>query len=312
VKEIVPRWSFQRFRRTQLLWFLTIGSALVAAAVPARAATPPESAGKAPESESAGKAPEIDAGFHLLYELKFTEARARFAAWQKAYPDDPLGSASEAASYLFEEFYRQGVLTSEFFLDDKRLLGGVVAKPDEIRRAGFAAANQRAQELARRRLKANARDADALFALTISTGMQADYASLIEKRQLESLRLVREAEGYAKNLIALQPDSADAYLALGAANYIIGCLPGYKRFFLWFGGIRGDKPGGMQQLQTAATRGHYLRPFAKMLLALAALREKQVELARAQLRELTAEFPDNSMFARELAKLPKPAPASSP
>ncbi len=65
----------------------------------------------------------------------------------------------------------------------------------------------------------------------------------------------------------------------------------------------------MQQLRTAATRGHYLRPFAKLLLALTALREKQVELARTQLRELHAEFPQNALFARELAKLPKPAPA---
>lgn len=258
-------------------------------------------------SASASQAPEIDAGFRLLYELKFTEARAQFSAWQKAHPDDPLGSASEAASYLFEEFYHQGVLTSEFFLDDKRLLGGISGNPDETRRAGFAAANQRAQELARQRLRANPQDADALFALTISTGMQADYASLIEKRQFESLRLFRRAEDYAKQLLAIAPDSADAYLALGAANYILGCLPLHKRIFLWFGGIHGDKARGMQQLQMAAAHGHYLRPFAKTLLALAALREKQPERARQQLRELTSEFPRNPLFARELEKLEKPA-----
>jgi hypothetical protein len=265
---------------------------------------------RAPEPIS--NVPEFAAGFHLLYELKFAEARERLAAWDTAHPDDPLGSASEAASYLFEEFYRQGVLTSEFFLDDKRLLGGIAGKPDAKLRAGFNAANQRAQELARRRLKANPQDADALFALTISIGMQADYASLIEKRQLESLRLVREAEGHAKNLLAVAPDADDAYLALGAANYIIGCLPAYKRFFLYFGGIRGDKAGGMQQLKMCATRGHYLRTFAKMLLALAALREKQPDLARTQLRELTAEFPNNPLFALELAKLQKPATAALP
>jgi len=60
-------------------------------------------------------APELDAGFRLLYELKPVEARAQFAVWQASHPEDPLGSASEAASYLFEECYRQGVLTSEFF-----------------------------------------------------------------------------------------------------------------------------------------------------------------------------------------------------
>ena len=287
--------------RQFLLGAVAILATLRAVAAPSRAPVP------------LSTAPEIETGFHLLYQLKFPEARERFAAWEKAHPDDPLGSASEAASYLFEEFYRHGVLTSEFFLDDKRLLGGISGKPDDKHRAGFNTANRRAQELARRRLKANPRDADALFALTISTGMQADYASLIEKRQFESLRLVREAEGYAKNLLAIAPDSADAYLALGAANYIISCLPAYKRFFLAFGGIHGDRASGMKQLERCATHGHYLRPFAKMLLALTALREKQPELARTQLRELTAEFPQNPLFQRELAKLEKPgAAATSP
>ena len=249
----------------------------------------------------------LDAGYRLLYELKFAEAREQFTAWEKAHPDDPFSSASEAASYLYEEFYMQGVLSSEFFLDDKRFLGGITGKPDEKRRAEFIAANHRAHEVARRRLKVNPQDPEALFALTISTGMQADYASLIEKRQFESLRLVRESESHAKTLLAIAPESADAYLALGAATYIVGCLPAYKRFFLYFGGIRGDKARGMQQMQLAATRGHYLRPFAKILLALAALREKQLDLARAQLRELTAEFPANPVFQRELAKLQSPS-----
>jgi predicted Zn-dependent protease len=87
------------------------------------------------------------------------------------------------------------------------------------------------------------------------------------------------------------------------ANYFIGSLPGAKKFFLSFAGIHGDKTAGIRQLQIAADHGHYLRPFAKILLALAALREKQVDLARIQLQQLVAEFPENPLFASELAKL---------
>ena len=63
------------------------------------------------------RVPELEVGFRLLYELKPVEARTQFAARQKIHPEDPLGSAAEAASYLFEECYRQGILTSEFFLN---------------------------------------------------------------------------------------------------------------------------------------------------------------------------------------------------
>jgi len=247
--------------------------------------------------------PELEAGFHFLYELKVEEAQTQFATWQKLHPEDPLGSASQAASYLFEECYRQGVLTSEFFLDDKRFLGKIPLKPDPKLRAAFFAADKQAQELALLRLKTNPEDTNALFAMTLSVGMQADYASLIDKHQIESLKMIGEADKYAKKLLVLAPDAADAYLGLGTANYIIGSLPGFKKFFLGFAGIHGDKRVGIEQLAIAAERGHYLRPFAKIMLALAALREKKPGLARQQFKELVAEFPENPLFASELAKL---------
>ena len=256
--------------------------------------------------------PELDAGFHLLYELKPAEARAQFEAWQKSHRGDPLGSASEAAAYLFEECYRQGVLTSEFFLDNKRFLGKVALKPDPELRAAFFAADKQAQDLAQMRLQTNPYDTNALFAMTLSVGMQADYASLIDKHQVESLKMIRDADSYAKKLLVVAPDAADAYLTLGAANYIIGSLPAYKKLFLAFAGIHGDKKVGIQQLEIAAEHGHYLRPFAKIMLALAALREKKTEVARTQLTELVAEFPENPLFASELAKLKVPPAATIP
>jgi tetratricopeptide (TPR) repeat protein len=256
--------------------------------------------------------PELDAGFHLLYELKPEEARNQFEALQKSHPEDPLGSAAEAAAYLFEECYRQGVLTSEFFLDNKRFLGKIPLKPDPELRAAFFAADKRAQGLAQLQLKSNPNDPNALFAMTLSVGMQADYASLIDKHQLDSLKMIRQADTYAKKLLVIAPDAADAYLTLGAANYIIGSLPGIKKFFLGFAGIHGDKKVGIQQLEIAADRGRYLRPFAKILLAMAALREKKPEVARTQLSELVTEFPQNPLFAGELAKLEASPAAAIP
>jgi hypothetical protein len=252
--------------------------------------------------------PELAAGFRLLYDLRPDDARAKFANWRASHPDDPVGSAAEAASYLFEECYRQGVLTSEFFLDDKRFLGEIAIKPDPELREAFFAAERRAQDLARLRLGTYSQDANALFAMTLSLGMQADYASLIEKQQLESLRMIGEADTFAKKLLAVNPDASDAYLTLGTANYIIGSLPALKRFLLHLKGISGDKAGGIQQLEIAATHGHYLRPFAKIILALAALREKKLALARVQLMDLVAEFPQNPLFVRELARLGAPHP----
>jgi tetratricopeptide (TPR) repeat protein len=247
--------------------------------------------------------PELEAGFHLLYQLKFDEAQNHFELWRRSHPEDSLGSAAEAGSYLFEECYRQGILTSAFFLDDKRFLGKVPIKPDPELRAAFFAADQRAQELAQLRLKNSPNDTNALFAMALSLGMQADYASLIDKQQLESLKMIRDADEYAKKLLAITPEAADAYLGLGTANFVIGSLPSYKRLVLALIGIHGDKTLGIQQLEVAAEKGYYLRPFAKILLALAALREKKKDVARKQFKELVVEFPENPLFTNELVGL---------
>ena len=167
----------------------------------------------------------------------------------------------------------------------------------------FFAADKQTLALAQPLLQKNPDDANALFAMTLSLGMQADYASLIDRHQLDSLKMIREADSYAKRLLAVAPNADDAYLTLGAANYIIGSLPTFKRFLLGFAGIHGDKKLGIEQLQIAADGGHYLKPFAKILLALVALREKKPEVARVQLKELVAEYPENPLFASELAKL---------
>ncbi len=271
----------------------------------ARARWPTAGGERAPAALNVMSDPELGAGFRLLYALKFDEARERFAKWEQARPSEPLGPAFEAASDLFEEFYRKGVLTSEFFLDDKRLLGGIKEKPDAPLERQFASAVHRAESLARGRLAKQPKDPNALFALTLIAGMQANDLFLIQRRQIESLRSLREADRHARVLLRVAPDTDDAYVALGAANYIIGCMPSYKRAMLWMGGVHGDKALGMQQLARAASseHAHYLRPFARLMLALAALRERNSDLARRELQELAREFPENPLFAKELAKI---------
>jgi hypothetical protein len=249
--------------------------------------------------------PQLDAGFNNLYKLRFDEARTEFSAYQLAHPDDPVGEAAQAASYLFEEFNAQGVLTSEFFLNDKKFLGGVDRPADPQRRAGFLAAVQRSRALAAQRLATNPRDVEGLFAITLLDGMESDFDAIIEKKQLDSVHKIKDSEADAARLLAVKPDALDAYVALGAANYIIGSLPGYKRAFLWFGGVHGDRVRGMAQLAQAAEHGGYLQAFAKVMLALASLREHQPERARTLFTELHRDFPENPVFTRELARLEK-------
>ncbi len=247
--------------------------------------------------------PVLDSGFRQLYELNFAGARAQFRDFQQQHPDDPVGKAAEAASYLYEEFDAKGIFTSKFFLNNELFLNGAVGTPAENRNVLFLRANRETRQMAQKILKSEPNDVRALLALTLADGMESDYDALIVKKQMAGLGLMRQAEREANALLAIDPSQDDAYVALGAADYVIGCLPSYKRAFLWFGGIHGDRDRGMQEMQRAADHGHYLRPFAQILLALACEREHQPTRARVLLSELTSEFPANKRFAIELALL---------
>lgn len=254
------------------------------------------------ESPAFTTVPELSAGFDLLYEQRFTEAREVFTTWESRNPDEPFGQVAIAASYLFEELDRQAVLTSNFFLDEHKFLHGIDGAPDPERMRDFQQALAQARRLAEARLHRNPNDDEGLFALTLAAGMESDALSILQKRQLDGLKRIKEANKYAKQLLAQRPDAADAYIALGIANYIVGSLGSGSRFALWFGGIHGNKNLGMEQVAKAADQGRYLQPFAKVVLALAARREHQPRLAQGLLRELKDRYPDSALFASEYAK----------
>lgn len=240
-------------------------------------------------------------GFQQLYSLDFEGARKEFSDYEKELPYDPMGKAAEAASYLFQELNAKGVLSSEFFLNDGKLLKGLSGNPEKNANPDFLKANEEARQMARERLHQNPGDTNALLVLTITDGMESDYDQIVERKQISALSLTKRAEQEARRLLVLDPNAKDAYVALGAAHYIIACLPGYKRAFLWFGGINGDRQRGIEELKIAATEGGYLKPFAKILLALAYRREHNPAQARALLTQLSQEFPSNARFAYELS-----------
>jgi hypothetical protein len=264
-----------------------------------------------PDSPAFNSVPELEKGYRLMYEQKFPEAREVLMAWAAENPTEPFGQVSVGASYLFEEFYLQQVLTSDYFLNDKRFLGGITGTPDPARMKAFQDSVAKARTLANQRMKKHPRDPEALFVLALCAGMQSDADSMLMKKHYEALKMLKEANSNAEMLLKEHPDTYDIYVAPGIAYYVIGSLSSSARFVLWFGGIHGDKQLGMSQVQKTADNGNYLKPFAQILLALSARREKQDELAQKNLKELTEEFPGNSTYAAEYAKaMGRPIPSA--
>ncbi len=245
----------------------------------------------------------LDLGYRQLYNLQFEEAHQTFQSWGEIHPDDPMGPTSEAAAYLFYEFDRLGVLQSELFLDNEKFKGRRIALPDESTKSAFEKAIAKSEELANTALQHSPQDKDVLFAKVLNLGLQADYLALIEKRDLASLSYMKEAGLLAERLLTIDPTYYDAYLAVGIENYMLGLTPVPVRWILRLYGAETDKERGIKDLELTAEKGHYLLPYARLLLAVAALRDKNQTRARELLQELSQEFPNNQLYKKELARL---------
>ena len=249
------------------------------------------------------KSEEVYSAWLQMYDLKFQDAHITFERWQESHPDDSLGPASDAAAYLFSELARLGVLESELFTDDNRFKNRKTWDPDPEVKNSFTKRIEKADLLADSALQKSGTDARALFAKTLTCGLRADYVALIEGRGLKALSYTKSGRVYAKRLMTVEPGAYDAYLGPGLENYLLSLKPVALRVLLRFTGSEVDREKGLEQLRKTALEGYYLEPFAKLLLAVAALRDKHPEKARDILSDLHKRFPDNELYSAELNRL---------
>ena len=257
-----------------------------------------------PIGASLGSSTPLEMGYRQMYNLEFSGAHRTFQMYSKAHPEDPFGPTSDGAAYLFNEFDRLGILQSDLFVDNEKFKGREKPLPDPAMREKFNGAIAESQKVADAILQRSPNDRNALFATVLNLGLESDYMALVEKRDLAGLAYTKRAGLAAERLLAVDPTCYDAYLAIGVENYILGLKPAPVRWLLQLYGAETDKEMGIQKLQLTATKGHYLLPFARLLLAVAALRDKDRNQAKELLQNLAQEFPGNQLYRRELSRLP--------
>ncbi len=218
------------------------------------------------------------------------------------HPEDPLGPVSNAAAYLFAEFDRLHILQSEFFLDDHTFLNRARPNPDPGQAEVRSGAQSRGIGL-RPRAVEQSPDQNAQFATLMRLGLHADYLALIEKKYLASLTEIKTGRAMAEKLIAANPrygdaDSGDRRRELSAEPQARSgsLVPARRRS----GNRQGPRhPEPLLDRARRALPG----PHACVLLAVAALRDKNVARAKQLLQDLAHQFPDNPLYSQELSRL---------
>ena len=245
----------------------------------------------------------VEQGYRQMYNLDFDAAHRSFEQWQRLHPDDPLGPVSDAAAYLFGEFDRLHILQSQFFIEDSTFRGMSKPAADQQVHRRFEDDLEKGRKLSDVILRRSPRDKDATFATVLRMGLRADYLSLIEDRNLQALSEMKNGRMLAEKLLSTDPGYYDAYLAVGVENYMLSLKSAPARWLLRLSGAQTSKEQGIQKMKLVAQHGHYLQPFARLLLAVQNLRDKNVAAAKELLSGLARDFPGNRLYAHELEKL---------
>ena len=133
--------------------------------------------------------------------------------------------------------------------------------------------------------------------------MQADWASLIDRHEYGAFKFSELASKYAKQALAISPTLYDANLAVGIENYMLSLKAAPIRWILGMTGAGTNKAEGVRLLKLTADQGHYLAPFARLMLAVGELRDGRTQEGKAILVGLSQEFPQNTLYQRQIARL---------
>ena len=236
----------------------------------------------------------------VMFNGQLEASESQLKGYVTATPRDPLGFALSAAVPFYHFVGNRMRPHGSGTIKDLILGKGIEAPPDFARTQDLL---RQARGLSDIDLEADPRDQNAMLALSIVEGVERDALVLLHKRWMDSLKHAQAAGLYAQRLLEVNAKAYDAYYVVGLSEYVIAQIPVFLRPFAKIPGIVGQKPRAIDFLEAAAGAGCYLQDFARQMLVTIYLEEGRKQDAIRLLESMAGDFPDNTGYRAELARL---------
>jgi tetratricopeptide (TPR) repeat protein len=230
-----------------------------------------------------------------LYSLDREKAQESFRQAVAADPRDAGAYRGLASSIWLSVTFRRGNMT----VDD--YMGGVTRRktpfpppaPETV--TAFNDALNRALSLARERVAANPKDADAHYEVGAAMGLRASYTATVESSALGAFKAAREAYDEHEKVLQLDIRRKDAGLIVGTYRYIVASLSMPLRWAAYMVGFGGGREQGLKLVEGAAGYDGDNQEEARFTLVVLYNREKQYDAALAHLAMLRERYPRNRL-----------------
>jgi tetratricopeptide (TPR) repeat protein len=231
--------------------------------------------------------------FDAAYNLDHQEAMAYLDKALAADPNDPDAHRAAAVIAWLRIGFLRGSITVDDFLGNvtKPNINMVPPPSEEAQR--FKRHSARALELAEAAVRAQPRDAAALFRLGAAVGVQASYGATVEGKILASFRSASRAYDAHEKVLELDPSRKDAALIVGTYRYIVSALSMPVRLMAYVVGFGGGKERGLRMIEEAASYPSLTQTDAKFALLLLYNRERRYDDALRVVMDLQKQYPRN-------------------
>lgn len=242
-------------------------------------------------------------GWRYFYNNQYDSAIAYFNKEVKEQPNNAAAYNHLAQSILYRELFRNGALESQLVTGNNPFLRRPKVNISDENREKFESTIEKAESLAQGQLEKEKDDSQALYDLSVTYGLRANFNFLVDKAWKEALHNATESRTYSNKVLDVQPGLTDAYLIQGLHDYVVGSLPFYLRMVGFLAGFHGDREKGLQELQNVAENGVLNKYDARILLAVIYRREHRPQDAIPLLQHLAQTFPHNDLLQLEQVQM---------
>ena len=251
--------------------------------------------------------PVVRDGLTHFYNLDYEGALSRFESVQRAHPDSPMAMDYILTVVIFRELYHQDLLDTTYYAHDSFLSSKRNVDVPAATRQRIEDLTDNVVSICDRRIKANGSDKDAYFERGYARGLHSAFITLVDHSFASAAHQGYAARNDSEQALKIDPDYADAKMAVGIQQFAVASLPRLIRIMVGIVGVGGNKEKGLDMLRDAAAHGVVTNIDSRTVLSLFLRHDARYQEAIVVQHGLAVEFPHDYLFRLEEANLTKDA-----
>ena len=249
--------------------------------------------------------PQVREAHDHFYNLDYDGALTRFEAIQKANPQSAIATGYVLMTLIFRELYHQDLLDTTYYAHDSFLTSRRSVPVPQATRDRIESLTNSTIALCDQQIKQNPNDANAWFARGYARGMHASFITLAEHSFVAAARQGFAARADSEQALRIDPDYADAKMAIGIQQFAVASLPRLLRIMIGMTGVTGNKERGLDLLRESAAHGVVTPIESRTALSLFLRHDARYPEAIVVQKGLASQYPHDYLFRLEVANLTK-------